>query len=233
MQRKGRRAIMAAMDSIFRSVRIWYAAAGAAAALGFVSGLAGCGDTETTPASKAKVDLNPGGRYEVVSFTGLAEAAGEGEGEEGAAAPSVLTVTGSPRDGGGWDLTLATDGGLHYPAVADAGTASEPTGGGKTYEAGAQVAEYALSGEGVSGRIAVFATAAIPLEIRRATNAPAAGGATNAASTNAAATNAAVGMHGVHRISPDNARCELDATLQGLSATLKAKASAGSGEITW
>ena len=222
---------MCVMDSFFRSVRIWYAAAGAAAALGFVSGLAGCGDTETTPASKAKVSLNPGGRYEVVSFTGLAAPAGEGEenGEEAAAAPAVLTVTGSARDDGGWDLTLATDGGLHYPAVADAGVASEPTGGGKTYEAGAQVAEYALSGEGVSGRIAVFATAAIPLEIRRATNAPASGGA----ATNAAPTNAAVGMHGVHTISPDNARCELDATLQGLSATLKAKASAGSGEITW
>ena len=218
---------------------MWAAAAEAAAALGFVFGGAGCDTTESTSASKAKVDLNPGGVYEVTSFSWLnaptnAAAAAEGEenGEVGNAAavqtPSVLTVTGAARDDGGWNLTISTDAGGSYPAVAEAGVASKPTGTNKRYEAGAQVAEYALSGVGVSGRITVFATAAIPMEIRRATNAPAASG-----STNAAAANEAVGMHGVHRISPGNARCELDATLQGLSATLTAKASAGSGEITW
>jgi hypothetical protein len=219
---------------------MWVAAAVAVAAMGLVFGGAGCDTTESTPASKAKVGLNPGGVYEVTSFSWLnaptnAAAAAEGEenGEEGDAAavqtPSVLTVTGAARDDGGWDLTISTDAGGSYPAVAEAGTAVKPTGGKKSYEAGARVAEYALSGVGVSGQITVYATAPIPLDIRRATNAPAASGT----STNAASANEAVGMHGVHRISPDNARCELDATLQGLSATLKAKASAGSGEITW
>jgi hypothetical protein len=215
---------------------MWVAAAVAAAAVGVVFGGAGCDTTESTPASKATVDLNPGGVYEVTSFTGFQaaqEAAAGEEGEENAAtnavaAPSVLTVSGAARDDGGWDLTISTDAGGSYPAVAEAGVASKPTGNNKRYEAGAQVAEYALSGVGVSGRITVYATAAIPMEIRRATNAPAGGGAADAAPANEA-----VGMHGVHRISPGNARCELDATLQGLSATLTAKASAGSGEITW
>lgn len=232
---------MAYMDRGFRSGRMWAAAAVAAAALGFVFGGAGCDTTESTSASKAKVDLNPGGVYEVTSFSWLhaptnapaAEGAeGEENGEAGNAAaaptPSVLTVTGTAREGGGWDLTISTDAGGSYPAVAEAGAAVKPTGGKKSYEAGARVAEYALSGVGVSGQITVYATAPIPLEIRRATNAPSGGGAADAAPANEAA-----GMHGVHRISPGNARCELDATLQGLSATLTAKASAGSGEITW
>ena len=232
---------MDCMGKVFRFCRMWVAAAVvAAAAVGLVFGGAGCDTTESTPASKAKVGLNPGGVYEVTSFSWLnaptnAAAAAEGEenGEAGNAAavpqtPSVLTVTGAARDDGGWDLTISTDAGGSYPAVAEAGAAVKPTGGKKSYEAGARVAEYALSGVGVSGQITVYATAPIPLEIRRATNAPAASG-----STNAAPANEAVGMHGVHRISPGNARCELDATLQGLSATLKAKASAGSGEITW
>ena len=219
---------------------MWVAVAVAAAAFGLVFWGAGCDTTESTSASKAKVDLNPGGVYEVTSFSGFgrAQEAGRNREENGGengeqnaaavAAPSVLTVSGAARDDGGWDLTISTDAGGSYPAVAEAGVASKPTGGNKRYEAGAQVAEYALSGVGVSGRITVFATAAIPMEIRRATNAPAASG-----SADAAAANESVGMHGVHWISPGNARCELDATLQGLSATLTAKASAGSGEITW
>lgn len=220
---------------------MWVAAAVAAAALGLVFTGAGCDTTESTPASKATVDLNPGGHYEVTSFSWLnaptnAAAGGEGEeNENGAenaapAAPTALTVSGSPRDGGGWDLTFTTDGGASYPAVAEAGAAVKPTGNDKTYTAGSRVAEYALSGAGVSGQITVFATAPIPMGIRRATNNAASSGA---ATTNSAPVNEAVGMHGVHTISPDNARYEFDATLQGLSATLKAKASAGSGEITW
>lgn len=229
---------MDCMGKVFRFCRMWVAAAVAAAALGVVFGGAGCDTTESTPASKAQVGLNPGGVYEVTSFSWLnaptnapaAEGAENGEAGNAAAAqaPSVLTVTGTARDGGGWDLTFSTDAGGSYPAVADAGAAVKPTGGKKSYEAGARVAEYALSGVGVSGQITVYATAPIPLEIRRATNAPAGGGAADAGAANEAA-----GLHGVHRISPDNARCELDATLQGLSATLTAKASAGSGEITW
>ena len=193
----------------------------------------------STPASKASVDLNPGGHYTVTSFQWLnaatnVAAGGEGEeenGEENAApaAPSAFTVTGSPRDGGGWNLTFTTDAGASYPAVAEAGTAVKPTGNDKSYVAGARVAEYALSGAGVGGQITVFATAPIKMDIRRATN----NASSSGAATNSAPANEAVGMHGVHRISPDNARCELDATLQGLSATLQAKASAGSGEITW
>ena len=227
------------MERVFRSVRMWVAAAVAAAALGLVFAGVGCDTTESTPASKATVDLNPGGHYTVTSFSWLnaptnAAAGGEGEdnGEEneGPAAPTALSVAGSPRDGGGWDLTFTTDGGASYSAVADAGAAVKPTGNDKTYTVGSRVAEYSLSGAGVSGQITVFATAPIPMSIRRATNNAASSGA---ATTNSAPVNEAVGMHGVHTISPDNARYELDATLQGLSATLKAKASAASGEITW